>query len=302
MSYRRAFATVLALFAVVLAAGCARQVDNYSDDYEQDIVDLLDSSAIVTSHDARVDGWAHAENVPGPPARVVLEPDADAQAWADLLLDLTDLRVEHGENVPVLEFETPDTWANLTFAGSAAEEATGQLVETAAGGDWSSITVWAQTDEPRVLLSTGVSSAEEGAALTTRELPPYIADNLDSQRVALPDGHAVQLIEGREGPIHPELFSLAFALDDVAELLPDPGDSLTYDLSTEWVEGEPRVRIDTEVRADVLREAEPDERPALAAELGYTAVCGRVSDLAAEHVTEAVASTHCTATHVEIGG
>ena len=117
-----------------------------------------------------------------------------------------------------------------------------------------------------------------------------------------PAKDAVQRIEGREGPIPPERISLAFALDDVAELLPDPGDSLTYDLSTEWVEGEARVRIDTEVRADVLREAEPDERPALAAELGYTAVCDRVSDLAAEHVTEAGASTHCTATHVEIGG
>ena len=301
MMPRRALAVALTLLVAMTTAGCAREVDDFPDAYEQAIIDLLDASPVVGAHTARVDGWAHAENVPGTPAEIVLWPDVSEEAWQGLLADLTELGREYGEDVPPLDFDTDGEWADLSFSGSHTPENAIQLVDTATTGDWGRVIAHTHNDTVRVQLWGQTESADDGADLVQRDLPPYVADNLYRQQVLLPEEQAVKAVEAEGGPIHPELFALAFALDDVDELLPDPDDSVTFELRTDWANGDPEIAIHTRIRAAVLTDTEPDSRPAAAEELGYTGVCDRVADLTGEYITIPTVSLRCTATHVEIG-
>lgn len=297
------FLPLVAAAMTIGLGGCALfgvpTEDTYPDDYEQAIIDLLDDSAIVVDHGAQVDGWERAANVPDRVAVVDLAEETDPEQLHGLLSELAALADQHSEEVPPMAYGAP--FASVTIAGTYRPDEVEQVLETVAGGAWSSIAVWARGDDPVIQLRGNAQSAEEGERLATSVLPDYVADHLTSERIELPEGQVVSRLEGVDGPVAPRAVALAFELGPVAEDLPSPEDRLGIALSTEHEGGRPAVMVRTSVESDELRSADPDDRPALAERLGHREVCDRIARLAERHLASVDHRTSCTAMHVEIG-
>lgn len=294
---------IAAVIAGVVAAlaGCdlVSTADDYPDDYEQAIIEALDDSDVVAGHEVEIDAWKRAENIPDPEVGVQLVETVTAEQWHELMMQLADLAQTHDQAVPALTYDVePFAW--MTIAGHYTADEAAQLLEVATGTDWGHLLGWFEGEDATIYLRGGVQDAVEGEELVGQELPAFVTDHLDDQRVRLPDDLVLREIRGTQGPINAQSFALAFALDSAQFELPSVEDSISFELTTQNGGVEPIVLLETEVRSDELGAADPDDRPGIAAELGYRQVCAEIESLLMEHITDTDRVAHCTATHVDI--
>lgn len=290
---------VVAVIAAIAGCDLVSTVDDYPDDYEQAIIEALDDSEVVAGHEVEIDAWKRAENIPDPEVGVQLVETVTAEQWHELMMQLADLAEAHDQAVPALTYDV-EPFAGITIAGNYAADEAAQLLEVATGTDWGHLLAWFEAEDATIYLRGGVQDAAEGEELMGQELPAFVTDHLDDQRVRLPDDLALQEIRGTQGPINAQSFALAFALDAAQFDLPSAEDSISFELTTQNGGVEPMVVLETDMRSDELRAAEADDRPGIAAELGYRQVCAEIESLLMEHITGTDRVAHCTATHVDI--
>lgn len=222
-------------------------------------------------------------------------------------MQLAELGASHDQVVPVLTYDV-ETCAEMAIAGIDTADQAEQLVEVATGTDWGHLLAWFDEQDATIYLRGSVQNAAEGEELVRQELPAVVADHLKDQRLNLSDGLALRQVRGTDGPISAQSFALAVALDSAQFALPSAEDSIDFELTTQNGGIEPIVVPETDVRSDELRDADPEARPGLAAELGYRHVCEQIESLLLEHITSLLLEhitavdrvAHCTATHVAI--
>lgn len=138
---RRAIVLLLSLLAVIAVVVIAIVVrvttpeGKLPDTFEQALVDALDASEVVASHDAGLGRWEHPVNVAPPEARVTLADGVTVDAGSRLIQTLIAVSTDHDQSLPAFEFQRPEGGATLRVEGNLADETVADLVDLASALD-----------------------------------------------------------------------------------------------------------------------------------------------------------------------
>ena len=301
----RTLATAAAAATVLTASGCALfgvpTEDSFPDDYEQALVDELDAAEIVVQHAAAVDGWERASNVPPREAEVEITPRASEDEAAALLDRLLEIAADHSQPLPTLMFDIPDLGVAFTFSGRLDSADARDAMSVAFRDGWGRVSAFGADDGMSTTLFGGAQTAEEAKALLTAELPESVTADVNYSSIAVADVSSVNSIDAQESLVLPAAIDVAAALNGMNEQLPTADGSVSFDVSSsDSTDSGQLVHLRVEVRADGLNDAEPDDRPVIAEQMGYSDYCKTVEDAALEAAGDTDLQFACVATHVDI--
>lgn len=294
------------ILAIMLAAsGCGMfgvpMDDVYPDDYEQALVDTLDNSPIVIDHGAAIDAWERASNIPPFEAMVAIADDAQLSSIQDLLHSLVAVSESFDMPLPTFAVENESMELLLLVSGYLTRQVASDGLNVALRDGWGRVQVHHSDNGTHATLAGATATAEEARALMQEELPQSIQTADLSTRLHVEEITALETIYGRDGLVDPSAIDVAVALQPFKQDLPTADGSVKFEIETRVTDtGTPRIHVNIEVRAEGLNDAEPDDRPQVAQEMGYTDYCHDVESAIGEASGNASAAVKCVATHVDI--
>lgn len=301
----RTLAAAAAAVTVLTASGCALfgvpTEDSFPDNYEQALVDTLDASEIVVQHDAAVDGWERASNIPPRDAQVEITPRASEDGAAALLDELLDVAATHSQPLPSLMFDIPDLGVSFTFAGEFEATDAHDALSVAFTDGWGRVSAFGGDDGMSTSLFGGADTVDDAKALLAADLPASVTADVNYSSIVVGELTSASNITAQESLVLQAAIDVAAALEGMNEQLPTADGSATFEVnSSVHADSGELVHVSVEVRADGLNDAESEDRPAIAEEMGYTDFCHDVEAAAVEGAGETELSFRCVATHVDI--
>lgn len=294
------------ILAITLAAsGCGMfgvpMYDVYPDDYEQALVDTLDESPIVVDHEAAIDAWERASNIPPYEAEVAIADDAQLSSIQDLLHSLVAVSESFERTLPTFAVQNESMELMLLVSGNLTPQLASDGLGVALRDGWGRVQVNHSDNGTDAYLAGATATAEEARALMQEELPQSIQSADLSTRLHVEEITALETIYGRDGLVDPIAIDIAVALQPFKDDLPTTDGSAKFSIETRTTDtGTPRIHVTIEVRAEGLNDADPDDRPQIAQEMGYTDYCHEVESAIGESSGNASVAVKCVATHVDI--
>lgn len=301
----RTFIAATSAVAIAALSGCSLMgvptEDNYPDDYEQALVDLLDATEIVVQHSADIDAWERTSSIPPYEAPVEITPRADQEQIDALLSDMIAIAETHGQPLPGFAFSSDDLGFRLVVGGTLTAEFAADGIDVALRNGWGSVAIYGLEDENKAMLLGGAETVDAAKELVTTPLPDTIQDALASTRVAITEISESAEISGMQSMITVDAIDVAAAVQPVIEDVPTAEGSATHDITSSVTGNQnPHISLRVEVRAEGLNDADAEDRPAIAEELGYTEYCNAIEEAAANAITDSKLTFECVATHVDI--
>ena len=300
----RALVATAALFATSSLTGCALfgipTEDDFPDDYEQALIDTLDEAEIVVQHSADIDAWERTSSIPPYEAPVEITPRANQEQIEELLTTMIEVAATHEQPLPGFDFSSNDLHFSLVASGDLTADFAADGIDVALRDGWGSVSIFGGESGNSAYLSGGVTTTDAAIQLVTTPLPASIQDALSRTRLTVAEISENSDITGSDSMISVDAINAAAAIEPLVTATPTADGSANYDLTSSLADGMPNIDIRIEVRAEGLNDAEPEDRPGIAADLGYTDFCHDIEDAAADAIADSALSFRCVATHVDI--
>ena len=306
MSHTYRFLVVSAsAIAIALLPGCALfgvpTEDNYPDDYEQALIDALDQSEIVVQHSAGIDAWERASNIPPYDAPVEITPRAGQEQIETLLVDMIDIANKNEQPLPSFEFSSSNLHFGLAASGDLTPEFAADGIDVALRDGWGHVSIFGGKDENTTSLRGGADTVDGAVELVSTPLPASIHDALTFTSLVVTEISDSAELTGNKTLVSADAIYAAAAIAPLIDATPAADGSATFDVTSAVTDdGAAQVQIRIEVRADGLNDADAEDRPEIARQLGYTDYCHDIENAAAQAITDANLVFQCVATHVDI--
>lgn len=305
----RTTAALLALTGLVGVSGCAfsgiSTTDVYADEFLGDLRDTLQASDLVLETQVEPEFYERPQNVPPQNAAVELAPGTEMHDLQPLLVELTALASQHGEEVPRLDFAPlPDPAASLTFSGSVDATQAEDFIDYLMDGNWMGPVIHvSEKDEPRLRVTASVESSErllDLVEVTAAPLPTTIPPGRVFQWLTVEQPHMVTgaAIAGEQ--MSEEFMTALLAMDAtddmLAEGMPLPSIDVGYASSSDGYIHRPSLTV----RVDAYDGLERDEIRQRGRDDGYGAMCERLEEIIAEVPELQTSTTDCKVNSVRL--